>query len=149
MAISTTMRKRMGKPMESRRFEVEKGAIRRFAMAIGDTSPIHHDEEAALARGYPGIIAPITFPASLQYFESALEELEINGNAIMHAEEEYEYFKPIYAGDIVEVTHTLVDAYEKQAPNGQLVFVVLETRAVDRKSKPVFKGRRVLVEFKK
>lgn len=149
MAIPTTLRKRLGKPMDPLCFEVEKGTIRRFARAIGETNPIHFDEDAAKASGYPGLIAPVTFPCALQYFESVLEVLEINSSAIMHAEEEYEYFKPVFAGDMIEVTHTLVDAYEKQAPNGLLVFVVIETRGADRKSKPVFKGRRVLVEFKK
>ena len=149
MAISTTLRKRLGKPMDSMWFEVEKGTIRRFAKAIGETNPIHFDEAVASRSGYPGLIAPVTFPSALQYFESALEALEINSNAIMHAEEEYEYFKPIFSGDLLEVTHTLVDAYEKQAPNGLLVFVVIETRGNDNKSRPVFKGRRVLVEFRK
>ena len=44
--------------------EVEKGAIRRFAEALGDYNPIYYDEEYARASGYPTIVAPPTFPAS-------------------------------------------------------------------------------------
>ena len=51
MAISTTLRKKIGKPMDPVVFEVEKGSIRRFATAIGETNPIHQDEAAAKAAG--------------------------------------------------------------------------------------------------
>ena len=107
------------------------------------------DEKVAESAGYPSLIAPPTFPSALQDFEALLERLEINPHAIMHAEEEYEYFKPIFAGDTVVVTHTVVDAYEKDAPRGRLVFVVVETRGNDKRSKAIFKGRRVLVEVRK
>ena len=94
-------------------------------------------------------MAPVTYPCCLQKFEETLAVLDVNTNAIMHAEEEYEYFKPIVAGDRIEITHTLVDAYEKQSPNGLLVFIVIETRGNNKSSKLVFKGRRVLVEFRR
>jgi len=149
VALSTTLKKAIGKPTESVTFEIEKNQIRRFAKAIGETGAIHFDEKAAHAAGYPSLIGPPTFPSALQDFESLLERLEINPHAIMHAEEEYEYFKPIFAGDTVVVTHTVVDAYEKDAPRGRLVFVVVEIRGNDKRSKTIFKGRRVLVEVRK
>lgn len=46
--------------------EVEKGAIRRFAEALGETNPIHFDEGAARAAGYRSIVAPLTFPTALR-----------------------------------------------------------------------------------
>ena len=147
MAISTTIRKMIGKPTEGVRFEVEKGQIRRFARAIGETNALHFDEGVAKAAGYPSLVAPLTFPSVLQDFESLLDKLEVNSHSIMHAEEEYEYFRHIFAGSEVVVTHTVLDAYEKQAPNGRLVFIVIETRGTDTRSKPFFKGRRVVVEI--
>ena len=44
--------------------------------------------------------------------------------------------------------HRVADVYDKQAPNGKLLFVIIETRGNDRRSRPIFKGRRVLVELK-
>lgn len=149
MALSTTLKKAIGKATASVEFEIEKNQIRRFARAIGETGLIHFDEKAAQTAGYKSLVAPPTFPSALQDFENLLNQLEINSHAIMHAEEEYEYFKPIFAGDTVVVTHTVVDAYEKDAPRGRLVFVVFETRGNDKRSKPIFKGRRVLVEIRK
>ena len=65
------------------------------------------------------------------------------------AEEEYEYFRAICAGDLITVTHAIADIYDKKTPTGALVFVVIETRGNDAKDRPVFKGRRVLVELKR
>ena len=149
MAISTTLKKAIGKPTDPVTFEIERNQIRRFARAIGETGAIYFDEKVAKSAGYPALVAPPTFPSALQDYETLLERIEVNANATMHAEEEYEYFKPIFAGDTVVVTHTVVDAYEKDAPRGRLVFVVVETRGNDKRSKPLFKARRVLVEVGK
>ena len=56
--------------------------------------------------------------------------------------------RPICAGDEISVTHRVADVYDKQAPNGRLLFVVLETRGTDTRGRQVCKGRRVLVELK-
>ena len=49
---------------------------------------------------------------------------------------------------MITVTHRIADAYDKPVPNGRLVFLVIETRGNDKRGRPVFKGRRVLVELK-
>ena len=43
-------------------FEIEKGMLRRFAIATGDTDPIYHDEDYARSSTYGEIISPPTFP---------------------------------------------------------------------------------------
>ena len=48
---------------------VEKGAVRKFAEAIGDPNPLYVDEEAAKASRYGGLIAPPTFPRTFEYGE--------------------------------------------------------------------------------
>ena len=46
--------------------EVEKGAIRRFADAIGDPNLLYRDEDYARRHGYAGILALPTFPISFR-----------------------------------------------------------------------------------
>jgi len=46
--------------------DVEKGAIRKFAEAIGDPNPLYFDERFARQHGYPGLLAPPTFPISFR-----------------------------------------------------------------------------------
>jgi len=149
MAMPNKMKQMIGKATRPTRFEIEKGQIRRFAAAIGEENPIHNSEEAATAAGFKSIVAPPTFGAALDATASLITELGLDSRSTMHAEEEYEYFRPLVAGDVITVVHKVTDAYDKAAPNGRLQFVVVETRATDAKSKPVFKGRRVLVELKR
>ena len=40
---------------------VEKGRLRFFAKAIGETDPVYTDEAAARAAGHPGLPVPPTF----------------------------------------------------------------------------------------
>ena len=42
-------------------YEVSRVKIAEFATAIGDSSPLCRDREAAQAAGYPDVIAPPTF----------------------------------------------------------------------------------------
>lgn len=148
MAIPSKLKAMVGKATKPHKVEVEKSQIRRFAAAIGEDNPIHLDEKAAKAAGYSSLVAPPTFPSVLNSIDGLLEEVGIDQQATMHAEEEYEYFRPICAGDEITVTHRVANAYDKQAPNGRLLFVVLETRGTDSRGRQVCKGRRVLVELK-
>ncbi len=50
-------------------YEVGREKIREFAQAVGDTSPVYTDVEAASAR-YADVIAPPTFVFSLTFREA-------------------------------------------------------------------------------
>jgi hypothetical protein len=52
-----------------KRFPVEAGHILAFADAIGDENPVYRDEEAAMAAGLEGIIAPPTFAVAGAHFD--------------------------------------------------------------------------------
>ncbi|MEC9464400.1 MAG: MaoC family dehydratase N-terminal domain-containing protein [Myxococcota bacterium] len=149
MAVSTVLSKMIGKSSEPIEVDVERGHIQRFARAIGETNPIHFDPKAAAAAGYSDIVATLTFASAIHDFEAFYDQLGINPHVMMHQEEEFEYFRPIVAGDTLKVSHSVTNAYQKDVPNGQLVFIVLETRGNDKRSRPVFKSRRVLVELRK
>jgi acyl dehydratase len=149
MGMPSKVKQMVGKATRPRSFEIEKSHIRRFATAVGEENPIHSDEAAALSAGFKSLVATPTFAAALDATEPLLVELGLDSRSTMHAEEEYEYFRPVQAGDVITVVHKVADTYDKPAPNGRLQFVVIETRATDAKAKPVFKGRRVLVELKR
>ena len=53
--------KLIGKAGEVRVFQVEKGAIERFADAADDQNPLYYDEEYARNSRYGSIIAPPGF----------------------------------------------------------------------------------------
>ena len=56
---------KIGHEFESFTAEVEKGRLKFFAKAIGETNPIYMDEAAALQAGYKALPAPPTFTMAL------------------------------------------------------------------------------------
>ena len=124
--------------------EVEKGHIRRFADAIGDPNPIYRDPAAARAAGHSRIPAPPTFPIVLRP-NDARDGLGIDMKKVLHGEQEIEYRRPLYAGDVVTVVQRIADVYEKQGKAGAMDFLVLETTATDAQGEIVYVGRSNIV----
>lgn len=127
--------------------EVEKGAIRAFARAIGETDPVHFDEAAARAAGYPSLLAPPTFLSSLQaqspvYFPVAAL-IGFDESAALHASQAFDYLKPICAGDILTLRDRVADIYDKK--NGALNFVVTDTEVQNAAGELVARSRETLV----
>ena len=125
--------------------EVEKGAIRRFAEALGDYNPIYYDEEYARALGYPTIVAPPTFPASFHSAADLRELLGVGIKSLLHAEQGFEYERPILAGDRIYVSTRVADVLEHQGPAGKMDVALIQDEGRDEEGNLVFKARRTLV----
>jgi acyl dehydratase len=125
--------------------EVEKGAIRRFAEALGDYNPIYYDEEYARALGFPTIVAPPTFPASFHSAADLRELLGVGIKSLLHAEQTFEYERPILAGDRIYVSTRVAEVLERQGPGGRMDVAVIEDEGRDEEGKRVFSARRTLV----
>ncbi len=125
--------------------EVEKGAIRRFAESLGDYNPIYYDEEYARASGYPTVIAPPTFPASFHSTGDLRELLGVGIKSLLHAEQSFEYERPIIAGDRIYVATRVADVLEKSGPAGKMDVAVIEDEGRDEEGNLVFRARRTLV----
>ena len=127
--------------------EVEKGHIRKFAQAIGDDNPLHHDEEYAKKSRYGGIIAPPTFVTTLGFEskENLMEGLDINYARLLHGEQEFEYHKPIMAGDVISFSTTITDITEKQGKSGAMDIVTTEMTGNNQNGERVFVGRSTVV----
>ena len=63
--VTDEARKQIGKTSEPRTYEVERGAIRRFAEAIEDRNPLFNSERDARQTRFGGMIAPPTFCRSM------------------------------------------------------------------------------------
>lgn len=108
--------------------EVERGRLRFFAKAIGETNPIYTDEQVALEAGYRALPAPPTFTMVLDTegpeLLDLLAMLDMDIAHILHGSQEFEYFAPICAGDRITVSGRIADMFDKK--NGALEFVVME-----------------------
>ena len=67
---------------------VERGAVRRFAEAIGEDHPMHRSERAARALGYPGIIAPPTFATTFEAASDLRSVLGLGRGTVQLAKQE-------------------------------------------------------------
>lgn len=119
--------------------EVEKGAIRKFANAIGDPNPLYRDEEYAKQTPYGGIIAPPTFSRTFDY--GVIDGLVMPKEGLIHGEQRFAYFKPIQAGSVVYCTTKIADCYEKQGKSGSMTFVVYEQTGKDEQGEVLFTAR--------
>jgi acyl dehydratase len=139
-------RSAIGKTTEICSMEVEKGHIRRFAQAIGDDNPLYHDQEHAKRSRYGAIIAPPTFPTVFGFEgERVLEGLDINYARLLHGEQEYEYFAPIRAGDIIRFNTTITDVTEKEGKSGTMDIITTEMTGHNQDNEKVFIGRSTVV----
>ena len=138
-----------GKSFAPYEFRVERGKIREFADAIGDTNPVYRDPAAAAKAGLPGIPAP---PTLLRTF---LYETPDSKNAlgvkdwsyIVHGEQEFEYLAPVVAGDVLTGQDRIVGIVEKDSKRaGLLQIAVIETTFHNQRGEKVQIARRTLVE---
>lgn len=114
-------------PIASIPFDVERGRLRFFAKATGQTDPIYSDPEAARAAGHREIPVPLTFLSTsleLEYMNPLAWLAELGGDLTKttHAQQAFKYHKLAYAGDSLVLERKIVDVYTKK--NGALEFVV-------------------------
>jgi hypothetical protein len=113
----------IGRESEPTVVEVEKGAIRRFAEALGDANPLALDEAAAQAAGYPSLVAPPTFAVTLGWTERFRHSLDLGTRAVLHGDQSFEYARPLVSGSIATTTDT--DYYKVTVAAGKKIVATL------------------------
>jgi acyl dehydratase len=139
----------VGKRFPPYEFLVERGKIKEFADAIGDSNPIYRDPEYAAASPVGGILAPPTITRSFLYeTRDSVEALNVKDwSYIVHGEQEFEYLAPILAGDVLTAQDTIVSIVEKESRRaGKLQIAVIETVFHNQRGEKVQIARRTLVE---
>ncbi len=123
-------------------FEVEKGMIRRFALAVGDPNPVYWDEEFAKKTPYGGIIAPFTFLFEWNHHRHAVLPPEARRSLfkelkrqprLLRGGSEYEVARPVRPGDIITSRTRITEVYEKKGKSGPLIFQACESRYYNQK----------------
>jgi len=139
----------IGRPLGVTVAEVEKGRLRFFAKAIGETDPVYTDEVAAKAAGHPSLPVPPTFLVCLESEGRDTDHIveNIMGfdlGRILHAEQGFTYHRMAYAGDVLTFDTRIKDVYEKKG--GALQFVVRETRVTNQSGEHIADIRTSLVQ---
>ncbi len=130
-------------------FHVERGKIREFADAVGDLNPVYRDPAYAAQLGFTGVLAPPTLLRTFLYEpKTASDALKVaDWSYIVHGEQEFEYFAPVMAGDVLTARERIVSITEKASRRaGKLQIAVIETTFHNQRGERVQIARRTLVE---
>jgi acyl dehydratase len=127
------------------RFLVEEGTIMLFARAVGDPNPIYSNPDYVASTEVGSIIAPPTYVQSSAQFDpdyplrpklgkpwfgsgkhaTGRQASEGEGGSSgtgLHAEQHFEYHRPLRPGDALSATTRPGQRWEKQGRSGKLVF---------------------------
>jgi hypothetical protein len=129
---------------------IERGPIANFARALKDRSRVYREARAAAEAGFDGIPAPPTFPFAMDFWgahrelQEGLEPVEGNPVAdvlaklgpglMLHGEQEFDYHRPIVAGDVLVGEGVMTDVYQRDTGDAVMTFIVTEATWRDRAS---------------
>ena len=132
--ITKEMKDAIGVEYDPVVYQIEEGAILRFAEAIGDTNPIFNDKNEASKTKYGGIVAPPTFLRSIAHVKAPEPKVQVKSPypANVDGGSEWEYFEPIKVGDTITATSYLADINERKGGKfGSMLIMVRETKYIN------------------
>lgn len=132
----------VGREMSAQTGHIHADDVRHFAEAIGDSNPIFHDPAAAELAGFRAMPATPTF---VTRFHISLGEagLDPEHSQVLHAEQEYEYTRPLYVGDTFTARYRVASIRQSGRTGGMAVMgIELEGDVADER---VVMGRATLI----
>lgn len=98
--------------------EIEKGAIRKFADAIGDPNPLYRDEAYARSLGFASVVAPPTYPTGFMPPRPAPWFAGLDMRRMLAGGMTYTYERRIVAGMRLTIRIRFVGVLDKQSGRG-------------------------------
>jgi acyl dehydratase len=120
----------VGKSYPPTLYAVGREKVKEYALATGETNPLHLDHEAARAAGYADVVAPPMF--AVVYSGPAMgpalfdPEVGLNFALMVHGGQEFRWGPLVVAGDEIETTVS-VKSIDERAGAGFYVFESVST----------------------
>ena len=151
--ITEELRKMIGIPSEPVIFNIEEGAIQRYAQAIGDANPIFNDIGNAGKNRYGRLMCPPGFtgwPIKGGISFIKLVESLIEAGApprLLDGGVEFEFLEPIGAGDVLTATTKIANMVERETKMGRMMFTKVETTFLNQNNDVALKMWSTLIQF--
>lgn len=130
----------IGKTYEPTTYAVGREKIVEYALAVGETNPLHLDVAAARAAGHADVVAPPMFAVvfSARALGPALFDPEVGLDFahMVHGGQEFRWGPLVIAGDEITTTATVKDI----SVRGGMGFFVFETESVNQRGETVVAG---------
>ncbi len=133
----------IGKRSNKVRNTVERGAVKKFAEAIGDLHPIFVDEEYGKKSRYQNNIAPPTFPRVFDY--GIIEGLKLPAKGLIHGEQNYHYERPLIVGEEIQCYSEVKSYFEKTGSTGNMAFLSIKQYGEDLDGHLIFSSEQVII----
>jgi len=122
---------------------VEAGKIAEFAKAVKDGNPAYARPDATPA--------PPTFLMTIAHWMGSLGEsrqgIKLDYRRLLHGEQEFEYVRPIRAGDVLTFRSRTKDVLQKEGKRGgTMTFVIGETEFKNQRGEVVAYMRNTAIE---
>lgn len=134
---------RIGKQSNKVKNAVERGAVKKFAEAIGDLHPLYFDEETGRKSRYQTNIAPPTFPRTFDY--GVIEGLNLPNKGLIHGEQTFQYERPLRIGEEIFCYSKVKNYFEKKGNFGVMGFLILESFGEDAEGDLIFSSTSTVV----
>jgi acyl dehydratase len=137
MAVATDA---IGKTYPPSTYAVGREKIREYALAVGETQPLHLDVEAARRAGHRDLVAPPMF--CVVFCGAAIgaamfdPEVGIEFSRLVHGAQEFRWGPLVVAGDEIVTTMTVKDI----SARGPMGFYVFESVSVNQNGHTVCVG---------
>jgi acyl dehydratase len=130
----------IGKSFPPGLYAVGREKIREYALAVGESNPLHHDLQVARNHGYDDLVAPPMF--AVVYSAGSVgppifdEEIGIDFMRMVHGGQEFAWGEPVCAGDVITTETTFKDFSERDGRK----FYVFESVSKNQDGDEVVRG---------
>lgn len=133
----------LGQRSQPRSHLVERGAVLKFARALGFDQPIYQSREAAQRAGYRDVLTVPTFAVTLLPWD--IPGLALPDAGVLHGEQEFEWGEPICVGDVIEVSGWVDEVKSRAGHDGQMSIISILSEGVHSSGAMAFRARSVLI----
>lgn len=131
------------------RFRVEHGKLLEFTRAIHAQDPIYFDRDAANAAGFSALPAPPTFSCVSAHWQPTDDSnpLQLDLRRVLAGGNEWEYRRPMLAGEEFTVRTRIADVSQKTGSKGLMTLIVREMSFHDSADTVVLIARSTIIQL--